>query len=1555
MPPSPDAQSLRLRRPTAVDKSVTDNDEATVPRVSELKDHAGKEVVIDGVIYDLTARGGPRPAAEEATDTPQDERPSEVAPFSWDSHLHPGDFVEVHGLQVAQEWNGSIAKLDYYQAKRNRWRVVFKTGESYFVDIPNLKAFEGGVVVAGDLAPGDRATLHGLRIQKKHNGSIVTILYRKNDKGIDPRWLVKFDDGTEKAVISANLRALAGGVTVSVTPTKVGELTVGVVTTLANESQPCHFCLHRASFPNMECVCAPGADFYGRREPSTEDRAEAQGATKTSNRNDARGYQVVTLANSSNLNDKIQATCDRNFPGVLVWTDGDIWFKVELEDRSGGLNLKHDKTVWTLDDVASSALAVPDEPTPVPDEPKPVPDEPTPVPDEPTPAAASLSLIETQEKKADDLFYAYYHSDVHTPTKNAAMLAPYQMLLTYIASPDIAAANHNERPCHQLFATSTGSGKTLTILNSVWQYATYEPTSGKAFDCYIIAPKAAIGAIVSELKRNQSISAITGLHRFVTDIINLNKQAKSGASKSKNDEKKANEADDADEEDGEEDEDELGKLLKRELRRRRIHFLPFHRFVKYIGDKPPESPDAELKELLKLRHVPHESKEKKQKRLAAVSRLALFFDEAHGLVDPSMTTEPGTNAVTNLPKVREALYRTNVGCCFFFTWTFMTKSAANAVALMATLRGLQWATDKNISLQDRNPDIIAFSTTHKHNFFFDDIPKSNSLRRYLKQFKTLKCPGEPIDHISKYALAMSPIQQRLFYEMCRHHVFYLDVSTHTRTLAETNTTTNASNILEEPQRKTKAPLRDTYVEQLDTLRNGDSREYVRLLLAENQVPCSKDERNAWYVKHVKTEKGLVGIRKVYNELCDYVNYTASRKKSDESQETQPIDFWKESYVPGGGEKLTRIIQRAEEMHTKSDNDADISDGKLRLKVAELLSRKPYTLPSSSMAYASREYKLLRPKDFMKRLLDHYNLDGVYETPEQQATFVDTFCNLHRTHGLLLSGFAANLKGDFTFPYKYNGSLTCEGVAEEAMKIYKLGDHHIANENDHELARIIEANKEATPGKYSGSHTSRPYYAWQEDLRLEESLRISKGDQSKAKARLADWANVSGRFSNIYPKAIKYLSVSDALHDRLHKAQSSSTDDVRFALFPFWDGVRGVVGQGKLKTQLLTEDNHCKQDIDIDLFTSYEAKVGKMSLDLNQASTAILERINTKSKDCTNLTEYNLAIPESIDSKIPGRTPEILLLTKTLKCRAPKLFELVSTMETPLTTQDNALIRDTQNRLVKRNAVLYLPFKNRTCSITLTTMLHNIKNIIAVSLDLNVYDSKLKASSPPVDGTRGYVFALLDPGTKENEKENEKVLARFGALATQDRRNVLILTRDHFQSTDVKGANCIFRFQPFTKGRSSQIVGRVHRTNAQSDESYPTLQTIEDNRIYFKSDETKNDAFLCDGVIDEVYTILKEPEDIIIRIIKQASFGRSAMRNLNEGGLKFLPSSLSYEEYEEYMKHKPALLIEPTQPGGEVGDAQPQAPPMPPPSVRPQTEAPRGSRDPAPAKKRERTV
>ena len=54
MPPSPDAQSLRLRRPTAVDKSVTDNDEATVPRVSELKDLAGKEVVIDGVIYDLT-------------------------------------------------------------------------------------------------------------------------------------------------------------------------------------------------------------------------------------------------------------------------------------------------------------------------------------------------------------------------------------------------------------------------------------------------------------------------------------------------------------------------------------------------------------------------------------------------------------------------------------------------------------------------------------------------------------------------------------------------------------------------------------------------------------------------------------------------------------------------------------------------------------------------------------------------------------------------------------------------------------------------------------------------------------------------------------------------------------------------------------------------------------------------------------------------------------------------------------------------------------------------------------------------------------------------------------------------------------------------------------------------------------------------------------------------------------------------------------------------------------------------------------------------------------
>jgi len=63
-----------------------------------------------------------------------------------------------------------------------------------------------------------------------------------------------------------------------------------------NESQPCRFCLHRVSFPNMECVCAPGADFYGRREPSTEDRAEAQGATKT-----GRWLAAVVRATSHNI------------------------------------------------------------------------------------------------------------------------------------------------------------------------------------------------------------------------------------------------------------------------------------------------------------------------------------------------------------------------------------------------------------------------------------------------------------------------------------------------------------------------------------------------------------------------------------------------------------------------------------------------------------------------------------------------------------------------------------------------------------------------------------------------------------------------------------------------------------------------------------------------------------------------------------------------------------------------------------------------------------------------------------------------------------------------------------------------------------------------------------------------------------------------------------------------------------------------------------------------------------------------------------------------------
>jgi hypothetical protein len=132
--------------------------------------------------------------------------------------------------------------------------------------------------------------------------------------------------------------------------------------------------------------------------------------------------------------------------------------------------------------------------------------------------------------------------------------------------------------------------------------------------------------------------------------------------------------------------------------------------------------------------------------------------------------------------------------------------------------------------------------------------------------------------------------------------------------------------------------------------------------------------------------------------------------------------------------------------------------------------------------------------------------------------------------------------------------------------------------------------------------------------------------------------------------------------------------------------------------------------------------------------------------------------------------------------------------------------------------------------------------------------------------------------------------------------VLVLTLKHDQSTDAKGGNCIFRFQPFSLGRTKQIVGREHRRGAQN--NYPAPSVLENYELLFPPDpEGEETRLSCDGLLRSLYSLAGNAEAQLIDMVMTATFACSAMSWLHAKGLDFMPGSycLSPEESAEGLK------------------------------------------------------
>lgn len=249
----------------------------------------------------------------------------------------------------------------------------------------------------------------------------------------------------------------------------------------------------------------------------------------------------------------------------------------------------------------------------------------------------------------------------------------------------------------------------------------------------------------------------------------------------------------------------------------------------------------------------------------------------------------------------------------------------------------------------------------------------------------------------------------------------------------------------------------------------------------------------------------------------------------------PVDDWKTS--PGYKSKLNAIIELAEEQHQIADK-LKISDEDLRRKIAELTAQKPKRLPTRSLAYASREYRLLKPRDFIKKLLSHY-LPEYYKdldhTRETQELILKEFCKKFpmAENQEVLNGFAANLEGKFNPPYKDSGFEDCPALARHAMELYNKTNDHPIGVNDAELNIFLESDPidSRSPATLSTvDYAFHPYYAWKNN-RLDANKSI---DSESARDRLRKWAHVSGEFSVLGKAQIQYVNLEDYLHKQLRK-------------------------------------------------------------------------------------------------------------------------------------------------------------------------------------------------------------------------------------------------------------------------------------------------------------------------------------------------------------------------------------------------------------------------------------
>lgn len=194
--------------------------------------------------------------------------------------------------------------------------------------------------------------------------------------------------------------------------------------------------------------------------------------------------------------------------------------------------------------------------------------------------------------------------------------------------------------------------------------------------------------------------------------------------------------------------------------------------------------------------------------------------------------------------------------------------------------------------------------------------------------------------------------------------------------------------------------------------------------------------------------------------------------------------------------------------------------------------------------------------------------------------------------------------------------------------------------------------------------------------------------------------------------------------------------------------------------------------------------------------------------------------------------------------------------------------DIRGTSVGKNGVLYLPLQWGKAPFL--SLLKEIARLLNDNLPWS-------PATPltPGDEARRFTVAL-------DGKDTARELSFFTAQCTASTGNLLILTERFWQSVDIQNANAIYYADSFMPAQLDQIIGRVHRLNAQKTYQRPWMLEVVKLSTFGSIDDAKEDmSFLaCQTVYDEIYKQAFGVEKDIRELAKRATWGCKAMKALS---------------------------------------------------------------------------